>query len=183
MPKRKTIPFTQKDIKSRLRYEDGKMYWLARNNSRFDKQFAGKEAGSFNEGLQGFSVAFNGTRILLHRAVWVFHYGEIPEGMEIDHINQNRLDNRIENLRLSYRHQNAWNTKLRCNNQTGVKGVCWNPLTKTWRARINVNKKCVTIGSFVSFEEAKKATENARLDMHGEFANLGHQGNEVMLCR
>ena len=176
------MPITQQEVIERFRYEDGKLYWLARGYARFDKQFAGKEAGGFNKTANGIIIAYKNTRILLHRVVWIYHNGEIPEGMEIDHINQDRLDNRIENLRLCYRHQNAWNTKIRFNNKTGVKGLCWNPLTNTWRARVSVNKKTITVGSFVCFEEAKRAVELARISLHGEFANLGYLTDGGLSC-
>jgi hypothetical protein len=55
---------------------------------------------------------------------WIYLYGEIPDGMEIDHINGDRGDNRLENLRLATRVQNSINTRVSSRNKTGYKGVC-----------------------------------------------------------
>lgn len=182
MPGRRTIPITQADMLSRFRYEDGDLFWLPRGNPRFDKQFAGRKAGCFNATAEMMHVSFKGTHILFHRAVWVYHNGEIPEGMEIDHINQNRRDNRIENLRLCNRGQNACNTRKRKDNRSGVKGVCWNPLTETWRARVSANKVEFAVGSFKSLDEAEAAVRKARLGLHKEFANMGYSSTESASC-
>lgn len=182
MPVRRSTPITQAEMVSRFRYEDGNLFWLPRGNPRFDKQFAGRKAGGFSTTADAIIIAFKNTHILLHRAVWVYHNGEIPEGMEIDHISQDRRDNRIENLRLCNRHQNTCNTRRRKNNKSGVKGVCWNPLTETWRARVLANNVEIAVGSFKSLDEAEAAVRKARFELHGEFANTGHSTQESASC-
>jgi hypothetical protein len=174
----KTIQITQKEIKSLVRYQDGKLYWLPRGYGSFDKQFAGKEAGCFREKDSAVIISFKGKHILIHRAIWVLHNGEIPEGMEIDHINQDPSDNRIENLRICLRHENLWNTKRHSNNKSGIKGVFWNPLTETWRARISVNKVLIEVGSFKNLDDAKQAIDEVRMAQHGKFANKGYMAGE-----
>jgi hypothetical protein len=183
MPRRRSTQIAQSDLIARFRYEDGALFWLPRGNGRFDKQFAGRRAGCFSKTADAVFIGYKGTNILLHRAVWIYHNGEIPDGVEIDHINQNRRDNRIENLRLCVRAQNAWNTGLRTDNKSGVKGVCWNPLTNTWRARVRVNKVEVAVGSFKSLDEAEAAVSKARAELHGVFANMGHSAQEGASCR
>lgn len=182
MPIRRATPITQAEMVSRFRYEDGNLFWLPRGNPRFDKQFAGRKAGGFSTTADAIIIAFKNTHILLHRAIWVYHNGEIPEGMEIDHISQDRRDNRIENLRLCNRHQNTCNTRRRKNNKSGVKGVCWNPLTETWRARVRANKVEVAVGSFKSLDEAEAAVRKARFELHKEFANMGYAPKESAPC-
>jgi len=183
MPVRRSIQIAQSDLIARLRYEDGALFWLPRGNGRFDKQFAGQRAGCFSKTADAVLIGYKGTHILLHRAVWIYHNGEIPDGVEIDHINQNRRDNRIENLRLCNRHQNTCNTRRRKDNKSGVKGVCWNPLTNTWRARIVVNKAEIALGSFSDLADAEAAVRAARSSLHGSFANMGYSAQEGASCR
>jgi hypothetical protein len=68
-----------------------------------------------------------------HRLVWVWHYGETPRAL--DHINRNKLDNRIENLRECTDAQNARNTGLHSHNTSGYKGVYYEHDRGKWRAR------------------------------------------------
>jgi hypothetical protein len=170
-----TVAISQDKLKQIVRYEDGKLFWLPRGYGKFDKQFSGNEAGHFDKKSQRIMIRWEGKLILAHRAIWVFHNGEIPEGMEIDHINGNPSDNRIENLRLCTRSQNTMNTKINCKNKTGVKGIIWNKLNKNWRGRLNCDKKVIEIGSFQCFGKARSAVMQARNEYHKEFANYGRR--------
>lgn len=165
---------SQEQLLAHLRYEVGKLYWRPRGYGRFDKQFADKEAGCVTD-YRYKLMSYNKGNMLVHLAIWIMHNGEIPEGMEIDHINGNPLDNRIENLRLASRSQNAFNTRIRKSNKSGVKGVNWNKANNNWRARITVNKKEIEIGSYETIEEAKVAIAAARIKYHGDYANFGYR--------
>lgn len=79
-----------------LDYQDGKLLWKFKNGPR---SVIGKEAGSIDSyGYQQISI--DGVKHLAHRLVWLWHGYALEEGKEFDHINRNRLDNRVENLRL-----------------------------------------------------------------------------------
>ncbi len=93
-----------------------------------------------------------------------------PDGMEVDHIDGDGLNNQDENLRFATRGQQMQNAGLRSNNKTGVKGVCWNKRNNRWRPYIMVNKKQIYLGSFVSFEGAAAARKRAEELYFGEFA-------------
>lgn len=67
-------------------------------------------------------IKIKGRQFKEHRIVWFLHYGEFPKN-ELDHINRNRLDNRIENLRESNRHEQCCNKTLKINPSTGVVGI------------------------------------------------------------
>lgn len=82
-----------------------------------------------NSGVGYLSMKFNNKTMLVHRAIWIWHNGEIPKGFEIDHINGNRKDNRIENLRIVTHQQNQ-------TNMTKAKGVYYNQKLNKWYAQI-----------------------------------------------
>lgn len=86
------------------------------------------------------------------------HYGDIPDGMEIDHINRIKDDNRIENLRVVTKRQNCCNLST---NTSGIPGVIWCKQQKKWRARIWVNGKNKHLGLFENIEDAKVARKKA----------------------
>src|SRR5699024_11445694 len=68
--------------------------------------------------------------------IWEMHHGKIPEGMEIDHINGIRDDNRIDNLRLVTSRTNDTNRAKSKANTSGVVGVCWDKRKGLWLVRI-----------------------------------------------
>lgn len=87
--------------------------------------------------------------------VWYFHGNTIPNGMELDHIDGNRLNNSITNLRLVNRTKNCKNRKKRCDNTSGITGICWNTDHNAWCIRRTVKgKRLATYRK--DFEEAKQ---------------------------
>ena len=106
----------------------------------------------------------------VHKVVWEMFNGKSPEGMQIDHINGNKLDNRIENLRIATYAENQWNAKTRVDNKSGVKGVCWHKATRRWLAQIKHNKVLHYLGVYDTIEEAAKVVQDKRIQLHGEFA-------------
>ena len=108
--------------------------------------------------------------LLLHREIM-----SAPEGMTVDHINGNRLDNTKSNLRLATIAENTRNRGAQKNNTSGYKGVFRKSLScrgKEWRARLNFKKQTINLGSFDSAKEAAIAYNKASLKFHGEFAYL-----------
>ena len=91
-----------------------------------------------------------------HRLAWLYEYGHLPE-FEIDHINGDRSDNRIANLRDVTRTENSKNLSMRSDNNSGVVGVCWSSLHNKWSAEIADNGKKVFLGLFVDINDAIKA--------------------------
>jgi hypothetical protein len=106
-----------------------------------------------------------------HRIIWFMHHGSWP--LSIDHINGDKRDNRIENLREATGSQNQHNKGLNRNNKTGVKGVTWRVDRNRYRARIKVFGKDRFLGDFLSLDEARRVVEDARRALHGEYANNG----------
>jgi len=118
----------------------------------------GQIAGSKNK--PGYlKIGIEGKVYSAHRLAWLYLYGEIPKGVEIDHVNGNKSDNRIVNLRLATHQQNMENQKTHATNKSGYKGVSWWAPTKKWKAQIGHQGKKYHIGLYQTKEEAKVAYE------------------------
>jgi len=103
--------------------------------------------------------------IYMHREIM-----NAPEGMQIDHINGNGLDNRVANLRLCTATQNQQNARKRKKTTSCFKGVSWN--NNRWRARICVNRKQIHIGRYKIEFEAAQAYDKKAIELFSDFANL-----------
>ena len=148
-------------------YKDGDLYWRV---NRGRQRCTGKKAGRLTP--YGYvSVEIDGKSHQAHRLVWIYHFGLI-DGL-IDHIDGNRSNNRLENLRQCDRHQNAHNRRICRRNKTGVKGVRVRPDNGKYEARINALNKRIVLGSFDDLEFAELVISMAREKYHGVFANHG----------
>lgn len=103
-----------------------------------------------------------------HRIAWAIHYGEWPKGA-IDHINFDKADNRIQNLRVCTDAENALNRPKQANNTSGFKGVSKCSNIDKWQAAIWKDGRRHHLGLFKTPEEASAAYEAAAKVMHGEF--------------
>lgn len=143
--KPKKITVTQEFLKEVFEYKDGKLFWKKRISIRC---VLGKEAGDVKD--HGYRhVGVSKKRYLAHRLIYFMFYGEQPQ--EIDHIDGNRDNNKIENLRSVTRSQNNMNSKMNRRNKTGHKGVRKN--IHKWVASLGQKH----IGSFDTKEEASEA--------------------------
>ena len=93
-----------------------------------------------------------------------------PKGMQVDHINGNKLDNQKENLRVCTRSQNTANRKKQPNNTSGYKGVVWDTYTNRWCARIQINSKHINLGRFDYPKDAALIYDDAAEKYFGEYA-------------
>ena len=105
-----------------------------------------------------------------HRLAWLSVFGEWPKE-EIDHVNGDRADNRIANLRGATRSQNNRNTRLRKDNKIGLKGMSARPNGR-YQARIRIDKKTIWLGTFDTPEEANAVYASAAIHYFGEFARV-----------
>lgn len=97
-----------------------------------------------------------------HRIAWkIYHKSDVPNFMEIDHINGDPSDNRISNLRLVNPNDNMMNKRKYSSNSSGIVGVAKRSDCNLWRAQINVSGKAIKLGSFKTKEEAIEARRNA----------------------
>jgi len=105
--------------------------------------------------------------IKLHRLIYEHVHGQIPDGLEVDHINGVRTDNRIENLRLVNRGENQQNRhRPNRNNKLGIKGVAYNKKTNKFKSQIVVGGKKIHLGYFQTIEQAVSAYNKAAFIYH-----------------
>ncbi|WP_283648054.1 HNH endonuclease signature motif containing protein [Hafnia paralvei] len=155
----------QEVVKRYLNYDE-KTGVFTRKVSITNSVKVGDIAGTLSCGYIYISLC--GIRYRAHRLAWLYVYGNMPS-CEIDHINRNKLDNRIDNLRLCNISQNAHNTKIRSDNHSGIRGVSWSKALKKWHARINVNKKFYHIGYFNNKEDAAREYKRYSQHLMGDF--------------
>jgi hypothetical protein len=103
--------------------------------------------------------------IRMHRVI-----AGTPDGMDTDHINGDKLDNRRANLRTCTRSENMRNDGKHSDSTSGYKGVTWRKDTKKWQAQLGVKYKHINLGSFDTAEEAARFYDVAANAYHGEFA-------------
>ena len=160
---------TQEYIKSVLHYDQdtGIFTWKVNKSNMKIGSVAGNKHNS------GYTyIKLDKKLYAAHRLAWIYIYGKSPVHY-IDHINGNKMDNRLFNLREATNFQNQCNRKLNKNNTSGVKGISWDKQYNKWKVRLSVNSKKIILGRFYDFFEACCIVYSARNKLHGEFANHG----------
>lgn len=156
---------SQRELLEIFDYDDGVLIW--KNPSR-KKCYTGKPVGDVDPKGQYIRVRLKRKTLLVHRIIYIMHYGYIDEHIQIDHINNNRKDNRIENLRPCSNMQNQWNRrKSKMKTNDCPKGVY--PHKNKFRAKITKNKKEIHLGLFWTIKDAERAYNNAAKEIQGEF--------------
>lgn len=152
--------------KSLFEYQDGFLVWKKSTGTIK----AGKKVESVSN--RGYVVVqISGKRYLAHRVIWMLLNCRMPA--MIDHIDGNKQNNLIDNLREVDNTLNHWNERKRSTNNSGYKGVWWHKQSKRWEAACRVNGKQITIGRFERIEDAVEAVKKFREQQHGEYANHG----------
>lgn len=145
--------------------ESGRLLWKVSKNSHNGRVKPGVPVGSVNGG--GYlETRVNGYRTYVHRIAWALHHGAWPT-KHIDHIDGNKLNNAIANLRDVPQHINVENQrKLHSNNTSGYTGVMWRTDKKRWCAVIQVKGKRMRKGGFDTPEQAHEAYLQAKRSLH-----------------
>jgi hypothetical protein len=149
-------------------YKEGFLYYksdVGRKIKKDSKVGNIKKSGylQFNSNNKTYSV---------HRVIYEMHFGKIPEKMQIDHIDRDKLNNNIGNLRLATSQQNNFNKNVRKDSSSGFKCIFWRKDKNKYRVRIKINNTEKSVGYFKTIEEAKYAYEVASKQLHGEFAYI-----------
>jgi len=128
----------------------------------WNKRYAGREAFPVNPSRGYRSSTIFCRRVMAHRVAWChFHNSAIPDGRYVDHINGNRSDNRIENLRLASASENQANTEEPIGH---IRGAVFHKATGKWQCSIRIH-----LGTFDTAEGASEAYESAASLLNGKF--------------
>jgi hypothetical protein len=139
---------TQGYVKELFLYKDGNLFWRVRRGPvRFGSMAGTRRSDGY------LNVMVDGKFYRAHRLIFLYHFGYLPEN-EVDHIDRDRLNNKIENLREASKSCNARNSTQRSQTASGVKGVSWNKSAQKWQAQIMVNGTAKHLGYYSDFTEA-----------------------------
>jgi hypothetical protein len=158
---------TQARLKEWLHYdpETGLFSWLRVSSNRVK---VGRIAGSPSS-TGHVSICLFGERFLAHRLAWLYMTGEWPKA-QVDHKDRCRSNNRWGNLREATNTQNAQNSAVKASSRTGLKGVAFTRTAGLFTARIRNGGKRISLGCYLTAEEAHQAYTEKAKELHGEFA-------------
>lgn len=163
---------TSEELNQHLRYEadTGRLFWKQRPVEYFSSERAAKSWNTRHANKEAF-LSDNGKGYLIgtveyqcyyaHRVIWCMTYGYWPA--EIDHINWDKSDNRLVNLRDVSHAENAANQPMRANNTSGIPNVRWESGRGKWTVRIRKNGKRVSVGRFDCIARAMVAMREAKI--------------------
>jgi hypothetical protein len=176
-------PLDPKAVQQLLRYEgkSGKLFWRPRPLEMFPDERSGKIWNTRFANKEAFTaINANGYRhgtifgrfYSAHRIIWAVEAGEWPPD-QIDHINNDRLDNRWENLRKATVKENMRNrVRSLTRSSSRFRGVFWSKANRNWVGAIYANGKRFNLGRFQCEVKAAEAYDAAAIQHFGEFANL-----------
>lgn len=155
-----------------LRYDaDTGDFYRMKGGGNYSKMLVGKKLALATNSTGYKVVNVVGKSLLAHHVAWFLHYGRWPED-HMDHIDHDRTNNRIENLRIASHKINAKNVAIYRNNRSGLHGVAWISGARKWRARINADRRCISLGMHDTLFDAAAARKSAELK-HGFHQNHG----------
>ena len=135
----------------------------------------GDEAGYLNK--QGYvQMRVFGKTYQAHSLAWLYVFGDFPA--LIDHIDGNRSNNAIENLRVANHSINGFNREKKSESSSVFKGVLWSKKYRKWESKITALGKRRHLGYFISEQEAAHAYNKSAIALHGEYARLNPIGTK-----
>lgn len=165
MTQKSQVPLTPERVRALLNYdpETGIFTWrVNRSNVK-----AGAQAGNRNSVIGYVQIGIDGKLRLAHRMAFLHQFGECPAF--VDHVNHDRADNRLANLRAATCTANSVNRGIPAANTSGVQGVQFCKSTRRWRAVMSIGNRPKHIGRFDTIKEAAAAYASAMLARHGAF--------------
>jgi hypothetical protein len=161
------MELTQQILNDLFEYRDGLLFWKV---DRRGNKIKGKQASRFKKSNGYHEVTISKKKYYAHRVIFMMFHGRWPE--QIDHIDGDRSNNVLSNLREANNAQNNRNTGLRSTNMSGFKGVSYYKSNRKFIAKITVNYKSIHLGCFPTAQDAHEAYKKAALELHGDFARL-----------
>lgn len=140
-----------------FRYENGQLWWKEPKGGRVISKPAGcKRPDGY------VIVCIDYKMYMAHRVIFEMHYGKIPNVISIDHIDRDKSNNRIENLRLATKQENGRNNSAR--------GFCWIKRENSFTAYITIDGKKKHLGYYDNALDARASYLRSRRKHFGEFA-------------
>ncbi len=140
---------TQAEVKRLFDYRDGVLYWKVKSSKNI---LIGTSAGTVNN--RGYMVTrINRKLYLNHRLIFLYHHGFMSENL-IDHIDRDKFNNKIDNLREVNKQCNARNSNQFSHNTSGVKGVYFHKKANKWASCLTINQNSIHLGLYSDFTEA-----------------------------
>jgi hypothetical protein len=157
------MEITQNQVKELFEYRDGELFWrVSQGRSKI-----GNKTGTLNS--DGYLHTIISKKAYKnHRIIFLMFHGYLPKF--IDHIDGNRSNNIINNLREATRAQNTCNAKTPSTNTSGVKGVCWSKRDRKWLVQVQINDKKKYSRCYEDLELAELVAIELRNKYHKEFA-------------
>jgi hypothetical protein len=152
-------------INEYFEYKNGDLYWKKDKNGSRTGSIAGSKTDHYR------TIKFNGKNYVLSRIIFFMFNGYYPKN--VDHIDGDTWNNKIENLRASTSQQNNHNRRISSRNKTGVKGVSFCQQMKKYKVQITLNYDQKHLGYFDDLELAGLVADEARSLYHGSFAFNG----------
>ncbi len=159
---------TQDKVRALFEYRDGALFWKVQVTNSI---CVGQKAGTSVNDAGYNIIGVNRKTTRLHRIIFLYHHGYLPS--KIDHIDGNRANNAIENLRPATNEENSRNTRISKRNKSGVKGVCWASHVNKWMVQVRHGNSNKYLGLYEDIELAELVAIEARNKFHKEYANHG----------
>lgn len=155
---------TKEYLNQIFEYRDGNLYWnINHKNAKKGSEAKAKTSHGYKV------VVINGKQHKVHRIIWAMNYDNLPKFL--DHIDGNKENNTLSNLRPASIHQNQCNRKRPLSNTSGSKNVVYDKSRNKWKVQIQLNGKLISIGRYADLEAAELVAILAREKYHGSFAN------------
>ena len=150
-------------------FETGEILWV-KYPKNYNKVNKPRIAGRLH--YSGYRiVCLMNKQYMAHRLIWAVYYNKWPNG-SIDHIDGNKSNNSINNLRIATRSQNAYNCGPKKISSSGYKNVQWDKDANKWRVRVTAYGKRYHVGRFNTLDDAKDAANKFMTEHHKEFARI-----------
>ena len=157
---------TPEFVREKFEYREGALYWRDSGLRRSTDKPAGN-LDSTGYVVIGGSANSLRWRMPAHRLVYLYHYGYLPP--ILDHIDGNRSNNSIDNLRPALARENQANRRRDTRSTSGHKNVSYSKAAKKWRAMVRYMDRRV-VGYFADISDAAEFARKAREQLHGQFA-------------
>ena len=167
------------ELSQHLKYDPhiGVGIWIGKRSNRVQ---IGTVAGTV--GSNGYlEIKYKSKKYKAHRLFWFLQTRHDPTHLTIDHIDQNKLNNKFLNLRLANKNQQQHNQSRPRNNVSGGKGVHWLKNRQKYQAYIKNNGKQIHLGCYKTFEQAVAVRQAKELELYGQFSPLHQSNNDQRL--